>query len=133
MEKSPATHTPHLDRMAVALSGICLLHCVAVSLIVVAAPALAGLVFGDGWMHLAMLVVVIPLSAIALPRGYRDHGRTAPLWLGAAGLALLILGATAGHHVYGPAADTSLTVTGAIVLALAHILNALWCAGTAPA
>ncbi len=132
MEKSPIDSSPavhsHLDRLAVVLSGACLVHCVVVTLLVVALPALAGSILREGWTHLALLVVVVPLSAIALPRGVRDHGRRSALGLGAVGVGLLILGATIGHHVYGPAADTALTVSGAILVGIAHTLNGIWCA-----
>ena len=110
-----------------ALSGLCLLHCLALSFAAVAAPVVVGLGFDGGWTHVAMLALVIPLSAVALPRGYREHRRNAVLWLGGAGLTLLVLGATLGHHVYGPAVDTVLTMAGAVVLGLAHVMNAVWC------
>jgi hypothetical protein len=116
----------------VALSGLCLLHCLALSLAAVAAPVVVGLGFDGGWTHVAMLALVIPLSAVALPRGYREHRRNAVLWLGGAGLTLLVLGATLGHHVYGPAVDTVLTMAGAVVLGLAHVMNAVWCGRVAP-
>lgn len=136
MENTPSRHGRRLDRLAVALSGLCLLHCLALSLATVAAPAVVGLGvdlgFDGGWTHVAMLALVIPLSAVALPRGYREHRNNAVLWLGGAGLTLLVLGATLGHHVYGPAADTALTMTGAVVLGLAHVLNAVWCGRAAP-
>ena len=132
MENTPLRRQRHLDRLAVALSGLCLVHCLALSLATVAAPALFGLGFDGGWTHVAMLLLVIPLSAVALPRGYREHGRNAVLWFGGTGLTLLVLGATVGHHVYGPAADTALTMTGAVILGLAHVMNAVWCGGTAP-
>lgn len=132
MENTPSPPRRHLDRLAVALSGLCLVHCLALSLAAVAAPALFGLGLDGGWTHVAMLVLVIPLSAVALPRGYREHGHNAVLWLGGAGLTLLVLGATLGHHVYGPAADTALTMTGAVILGLAHVMNAVWCGRAAP-
>ena len=127
MENSPSRHRRYLDRLAVALSGVCLVHCLALSAAAISAPALVGLSFDAGWTHLAMLVLVIPVSILALPRGYREHGRPQVLWLGGLGLTLLVLGATIGHHLYGPAADTALTVSGALILAAAHLLNALWC------
>jgi len=116
----------------VALSGLCLLHCLALSLVAVAAPMVVGLGFDGGWTHVVMLALVIPLSAVALPRGYREHRRNAVLWLGGAGITLLVLGATLGHHVYGPAADTALTMAGAVGLGLAHVMNAVWCGRAAP-
>lgn len=132
MENSPSPHRHRLDRLAVALSGLCLAHCLLLSLATVAAPALVGFGFDGGWTHVALLAVVVPLSAVALPRGYREHRRNAVLWLGGIGITLLVLGATLGHHVYGPAADTALTMTGAIVLAVAHLLNAIACNRSAP-
>ncbi|MEJ2602423.1 MAG: MerC domain-containing protein [Gammaproteobacteria bacterium] len=127
MENSPSHHRRYLDRLAVTLSGVCLVHCLLLSAAAISAPALVSLSFDAGWTHLAMLVLVIPVSILALPRGYREHGRPQVLWLGGLGMTLLALGATVGHHLYGPAADTALTVSGALTLAAAHLLNALWC------
>ncbi|MGH8221943.1 MAG: MerC domain-containing protein [Woeseiaceae bacterium] len=112
-----------LDRTAVALSGLCLLHCLALPFLVGALPFVSIAGFGDGHFHLQMLLIVIPVSVIAFALGFRRHARVGiPAW-GALGLALLIVGATYAHDRLGSVADGLLTVSGALVLAVAHFRN----------
>ena len=63
--------TNWLDGAAVALSALCLIHCLALPIVVAGLPFLAQ--FAEGHLHLQMLVVVLPLSVVALGLGYRRH------------------------------------------------------------
>jgi hypothetical protein len=115
--KSPAT----LDRAAVMLSGLCLLHCLALPFLLVSLPALSALTAGH--LHAQMLIVAIPVSVIALGFGFRRHGSRYVLAFGALGMLLLVVGGTLAHSYYGIVADRSFTVSGALVLAVAHYFN----------
>ena len=50
-----------LDQVAVALSGLCLLHCLLLPFAIAILPFLGQ--FSDDHLHAEMLVVVIPVSA----------------------------------------------------------------------
>ena len=114
----PHTGKP-LDRWAIALSAGCLLHCLL-------PPALvaSGLLLGVGrtidspWIHMALLVLVAPLSLVALLNGLRHHHRRLPLALGGSALLLLVLGETLLHD-----AETALVVGGSLMLIWAHASN----------
>jgi hypothetical protein len=110
-----------LDRTAVALSGLCLLHCLALPFIVGFLP-FAGQV-GNNHFHLQMLLVVVPVSVIALALGFRRHGEVAVLWGGAVGLVLLFAGATVAHDQLGLLADRMVTIGAALTLAVVHFYN----------
>ncbi len=110
-----------LDGAAELLSGLCLLHCLALPLFVAGLPLLSQ--FGDGHLHLEVLIVIVPLSIVALSLGYRRHGIMNVIWIGVGGLAILFFGATVVHDNFGEMADRVVTVTGSIVLAVAHYLN----------
>ena len=110
-----------LDRAAVLLSFLCLLHCLALPLIVAGLPLLAKSF--DDHLHAQVLVVVMPLSIVALGLGFRHHRKAWIVWAGVAGLAILVAGATIAHNYYGPRVDTVVTVIGSIVLAVAHFYN----------
>jgi len=110
-----------LDKVAVALSGLCLLHCLALPVLIVVLPFLGQ--FGDDHLHAELLLFVIPVSVIALTSGYRRHRRIEVILLGAAGLLILTLGGTVVHDLYGSLADRLMTVTGSFVLAWTHYQN----------
>ena len=113
--------TDWLDGAAVLLSVLCLLHCLALPLMVAGLPLLAR--FSDSHLHLEVLVIVVPLSVIALALGYRRHGNMNIVWAGAVGLLILLIGATVVHDHYGESSDRIVTISGSVVLAVAHYLN----------
>ena len=62
-----------LDRLAIGLSGLCLLHCMA-GFVLLSLFALSG-DWLDHRVHVVGLVLAMPLAAVALWRGFRQHGR----------------------------------------------------------
>ncbi|MDH3719704.1 MAG: MerC domain-containing protein [Planctomycetota bacterium] len=115
--------TNWLDGAAVGLSALCLVHCLALPLVVAGLPFLAQ--FSEGHLHKQMLIVVLPLSIVALGLGYRHHHNGRIVAAGAVGMALLTVGATIAHSQWGLMADRSFTIVGALVLAAAHFYNSV--------
>jgi len=115
--------TNWLDGAAVGLSALCLIHCLALPLVVAGLPFLAQ--FSEGHLHAQMLVVVLPLSFIALGLGYRHHRNLKIVAAGAVGMLILTIGATVAHDTLGLAADRLFTIVGALVLATAHFYNSV--------
>jgi uncharacterized membrane protein len=109
------------DQVAVMLSGLCLIHCLLLPFAVVLLPFLGQ--FSDDHFHLELLVVVIPVSAIALYAGFRRHHRAGIVVAGVVGLILLTVGGTVMHSAYGLIADRTFTVLGSITLAVTHYRN----------
>ena len=103
------------------LSGVCLLHCLALPLVVAGLPLLAQ--YSESHLHLQILLIVVPLSVVALALGYRRHRNANIIWAGAAGLLILFVGATVVHNNLGETADRIVTITGSLVLAAAHYFN----------
>ena len=110
-----------LDQVAVALSGLCLLHCLLLPAAIVALPFLGQ--FSESHLHVQMLIVVLPISIIALALGYRRHGDRRIVAGGVIGLLLLVIGGTVAHSLYGVIADQTLTMVGSVVLAFTHYWN----------
>jgi hypothetical protein len=123
MNQTPAKSTDWLDGTAVGLSGLCLLHCLALPFVVGALPMLMP--FAEGHLHTQMLYVAIPLSGIAIGSGYARHRNPRVVFAALAGLALLVAGATVAHGNLGILADRLFTVSGSVVLAAAHLWNGL--------
>jgi hypothetical protein len=110
-----------LDRIATVLSGLCLLHCLALPFLLAALPVVSEI--SGGHLHAQMLIIAIPVSVIALALGFRRHANNYVVASGMLGMLLLVIGATVAHSHYGPAADRAFTVAGALVLAVAHYFN----------
>lgn len=113
--------TAVLDRLAVGLSGLCLLHCLLLPFAVTILPFLGQ--FGDDHLHAEVLLVVVPVSLIALALGFRHHRRAGVIAGGVVGLGIMIVGGTIVHDAYGLAADRTLTVIGSLTLAFTHYRN----------
>lgn len=123
MDQDTPNETNWLDGAAVVLSALCLVHCLALPLIIIGVPFLAQ--FAEGHLHLQMLVVVLPLSTLALGIGYRRHRNSRILIAGIVGMLLLIIGATVAHAQLGLIADRAFTICGSLTLATAHYFNSI--------
>lgn len=121
MDDNSSKTTSLLDNAAVALSGLCLLHCLALPMLIAVLPFLGQ--FGAGHFHIQMLIAVVPVSIIAFALGFRrHHSRSVVAW-GGVGVLLLMVGGTIAHGSYGIVADRLLTICGALILAAAHYCN----------
>lgn len=121
MENGTVKSPEILDKAAIALSGLCLLHCLALPFIIVLLPFLNEVAI-DRW-HALMLLVVIPMSVLAFSIGFRRHRNRGVITVGAAGMLLMVIGGTLAHYFLGLTADRILTLSGAGVLAAAHYRN----------
>lgn len=120
----PRKADDRLDHAAICLSAACLAHCLAVPLMVVAAPWLTLGVLGEQWFHLGLVVVVLPLSLLAFHLGYRQHGQRGMLLPGLAGLALISLTAVLEFaHLVSHELAAGMTSLGGVLLIIGHWRN----------
>ncbi len=106
------------DRMAVAVSGLCLVHCVA-SAIFVALLASAGGFLLNPMIHEVGLTIALGLGVVALGRGIVTHGYMMPAAVGGLGLGVMAGSITLPEGGSG----TVYTILGVMILALGHDLN----------
>jgi hypothetical protein len=106
------------DRLAIGLSALCLVHCVA-SVLLVAALASAGGALLHPAIHEVGLVLAIILGLLGLGRGFLAHRRRLPLMLGGVGLSLMAVALVAPHGL----GEVAYTMTGVFCVATAHMLN----------
>lgn len=110
----------NLDRIAIGLSGLCLVHCIATSVALALMSAAGGLFFSHV-VHEVGLVLAIVLGALALGRGVLLHGYMLPAVVGAFGLGMMAGALGLAHSAEG--GEALWTVLGVGVLAFGHDLN----------
>jgi hypothetical protein len=109
-----------LDRVAIGLSGLCLVHCLATAVLLGLVSAAGGLLGAD-WFHEAGLALAMVLGGIALGRGVAAHGFMLPSAVGGLGLGVMAGALTLPHD----GTEALYTMVGVGVLALGHRLNGL--------
>ena len=118
------------DKSAIALSFLCALHCLLLPAAIVLYPSMLGFLPGDESVHLALLFVVIPISAYALIKGGKVHKSHKVFITGISGLLVLVVAVVLGHDIVGEIGEKILTVLGSIIVIIAHIQNHIICRAT---
>ncbi|MCP2679255.1 MerC domain-containing protein [Maricaulaceae bacterium NA33B04] len=111
------TRSASFDVAAISLSGLCVIHCLALPLASAALPV-AGVLAEAEWVHKALVLAAWPISGIAIWRSLSMRA----LWpfSAAAGTGLIVLTAAAFVEALHDH-ETALTVAGAVILASAHV------------
>jgi hypothetical protein len=107
-----------IDHVAMGLSGLCLVHCLATA-IMLGLLASAGGFLGQPIIHEVGLTLAMILGTIALGRGAMEHGFVLPTAVGALGLGVMA-GALTLHEGGN---EPLFTMVGVGILALGHRLN----------
>jgi len=115
------------DKAAISLSFICTIHCLALPLLAVLLPTMTALNLEGEAFHLWLLITVIPTSMLALTMGCRKHNNYKVMLLGVAGVSVLIAAAGLGHSILGENGEKIVTLSGASLTAVAHLLNHRLC------
>ena len=112
--------TSRLDRIAVGLSGLCLVHCLATAVLLALVSAAGGFL-GAPIIHEVGLTLAMVLGAIALGRGILEHDFMLPSAIGGLGLGVMAGALTLPHD----GREALATVFGVMILALGHRLNVM--------
>ena len=113
-----AARSGTIDRLGIALSGLCFVHCLA-SAIFVAVLASAGGILLDPIIHEVGLMLAIGLGVVAMARGIVEHGFMMPAAVGGLGLGVMAGALSLPHGGSG----TLFSIIGVAILALGHDLN----------
>lgn len=116
----PAGHIDWIERAAVGASILCLIHCLALPILLAALPALSTILSVPESIHVWILAFAIPAAGAALVTGYRRHMARYPMVMGVIGLAFMAIGAFVFARQW---LETPTTVFGSITLASAHVIN----------
>lgn len=113
-----ASSTHRLDRLAIGLSGLCLVHCISTTVLLALLSA-AGGILGAHWIHEVGLSLAMIIGAFALGRGITEHGFMMPSAVGGLGLGVMGGALTMPHD----GTEAAFTIVGVLILALGHDLN----------
>jgi len=106
------------DGLAMSLSGLCLIHCLALPVLAVSLPIMGAFAKAQ-WVHWAFVALAAPVSMLAL-FGRAPHPSWPLVAMATVALGLLVAGAAGWpDHDW----ETALTVVGGLVLAGAHAVN----------
>jgi hypothetical protein len=107
-----------IDRWAIGLSGLCLVHCIA-SAVFVAFLAAGGSFLLDPIFHEVGMSIALVLGVVGLGRGIVRHGYMLPASVGGLGLGVMAGSLMVGHEDGG----TLYSILGVLIVALGHDLN----------
>ena len=121
MREALAPIRRRLDRLGIALSGLCAVHCLAGIALVsfFGLGSLAGESLFAPVIHRVGLALAVAVAALTLGIAALRHRRRGPLAVGALGIVLMLAGLFAPH---GPG-EALLTIPGVLLVALAHVRN----------
>ncbi|OWQ96700.1 MerC domain-containing protein [Sphingopyxis witflariensis] len=107
------------DQLAMGLSGLCLVHCLATTIFFASIASVGGVFLENHLFHEIGLIVAIGFALITLVSGVLTHGYMMPFAVGSFGLGMMA-GALARPH---DGSEVLATMIGVAVVALGHDLN----------
>jgi hypothetical protein len=115
------------DFIGIGLSLLCLVHCLALPVLIAFAPAILHNLPGDDVTHRSLAVAIALVGFLAFRSGYRVHRRRRVLVAFVAGLVLVSIAALLGDEVLTGYGEAAITVCGGILLVTAHLVNHSFC------
>ena len=115
------------DFIGIGLSLLCLVHCLALPVLISFAPAILRGLPGDDVTHRSLAVAIGFIGFLAFRAGYKVHGRRWVLATFLAGLLLVSTAAVLGDEVLTGYGEAAVTVCGGLLLITAHFFNRSFC------
>lgn len=111
------------DRLGISLSGLCMVHCMVMPVVVAAVPLGATAETVHGWLHPVLLLALVPLTVLALvsTRGKPQAIRIRLVF--GVGLLLIVLAPIFSHETASPVVETGFTLLGSGLLIVGHWRN----------
>ena len=111
------------DQAAMTLSIACLVHCFSAPSVLIIGSGFLAVNLGDELVHKLIVLIAVPISAVALYLGYKNHKVTTFIPIGIFGLALLIFAVIFGESIWGELGEKGLTLFGSFMVAYSHFRN----------
>ncbi|MEM6648148.1 MAG: MerC domain-containing protein [Bacteroidota bacterium] len=110
------------DRLGIGLSGLCALHCLLTPVLLAMLPLWTGLGEIHEWVHIVLVIPIIPITIIAMRNAAGPHRSKRVPWYLGVGLVLIIVAIPLGHELGGPS-ETLITLAGSGLLISGHWMN----------
>jgi len=107
------------DKLAISLSAACVIHCLFAPTLIIFAYSFLSFSVESELIHYIILMLALPISALALVLGYRNHKVLSFLMIGIAGLSLMLIAVLLGEA----SSEKVLTIVGSCTVAYAHYKN----------
>jgi len=120
MSASKSHKTTLLDKLAMALSGLCIAHCLANPIILILLPSLTTSLPENELLHLCLVCLASMLALIGILQAYKFKKATLAICVMVTGLAILWLGVFF-HDPHW--LEMVLTSIGATLTAVGHFMR----------
>ncbi len=114
----PKHHSHLWDRLGIGLSFLCMIHCLALPVLL---TGLATAAVAESF-HLWVALLIVPVALVAALPSYRTHRQRGVLWLLGTGV-LLLFAALLLEPVVGQTGENAVTVAGGVLLVAGHWKN----------
>lgn len=111
-----------LDMAGMTASTICLVHCLAMPVVIALIPAFAAELFESEWFHITLAFAVLIFCLAAFVPGYYRHHDKRLVWIGVTGISLVFF-ATFVARYWSETAEIAIVTVGNLVLVAGHLLN----------
>lgn len=116
--------TSKWDFWGVIISGLCVIHCLAVPIILLIFPAISREILPqEDITHAVLLAFILGVAGVAFISGYRVHGQWRPVFWLVAGLILIVFATFIVHGFFGHVWEPVFAIAGSLCLIRAHYLN----------
>lgn len=117
----------HIDRVGVATSALCFVHCVAAPVVLSFSAVSSHCIPSEEHTHRLLAVFVTFIGATAIGFGYRRHKRKRVLGAAVLGVMLICFGAYFGDSLPSHGNEVFVTLAGSCCMIFAHRMNHTFC------
>lgn len=119
---NPTSSDTLLDRIGIALSGLCMVHCLFLPMLI---PFLTMLsTFAESELtHLVLALLIVPTVVFAAWRGYALHGKSVVVWLLLSGTLAVVIAMFAGEQFSNEPLEAGITTLGSVLMIAGHWQN----------
>ena len=111
------------DKFALTISLACVIHCFLVPSFVILTSGFLFTSINNELIHNILLLIAVPVSLYALRLGYKNHNIVSYLYIGIAGLSMLVSAVLLGESFLGESGENIVTLMGAILVCYSHFKN----------
>ena len=114
---------PHADALGMAASVACMIHCLAMPVLLVVLPAWSSRFVHDDMTHYFLAAFVTAFCLMGILPGYLKHSRKSVLAMMVVGLSLVLFATFAAALLIGERFEAPIITIGNLLVVAAHYLN----------